>query len=507
MEHKTINNLKEVQYIKNLEKVTPEITNRPHKDIVSNINFLSSGIDTDRGGVVYRWDEGSYYQIGDVVSFGSSFYISLTKDNLGNRPKAIPFIPESDTHWRLLGSSKFRKVLSWDLDRATTTRVNINEEETGSDHYMTGDLLPQRLISPMVRSNGKYFSVFSLEAKKRYRMVKSSRYHPLHGEYILRIQYTGTSDDLDFPEEAYVVLEISHTGYSYNTSGIIVPSVFIKECHCNRAVSEYMDKRSPKYWDRFGPYGISVIANAEFDGSASIDIVTKYDCTISVTGSYDVEPLFNPVSYEDRIIYVNHLVRPFGGDLATNVGAVVAYDGSLTRKQVWDRGLLWRFKPIAIKSDVYSLFFISKGYVRNYMEFPIGTKPADIPALVWSDAGMPPMSKTFPPLSNRVLRGVGSLTPTIGRYQEDAIRNITGSLALNHSNLDVYPYAPTAPKDITGGAPVRAKTALFGGEGAGIHPDAWTHDDRILIDASRVVPTAPENRVKSIAVEFYSQTH
>lgn len=106
-------------------------------------------------------------------------------------------------------------------------------------------------------------------------------------------------------------------------------------------------------------------------------------------------------------------------------------------------------------------------------------------------------STTFnlPDLRGVVVRGVDSgrnLDPgrVFGTYQEDAIRNITaGGLGVNHVTLNV---AGGLWGAFYKGAPIPE------GKGNGTYGAA-----NVCFDASRVVPTAAENRVKNVALTYF----
>ncbi|WP_245394244.1 hypothetical protein [Pectobacterium parvum] len=73
-------------------------------------------------------------------------------------------------------------------------------------------------------------------------------------------------------------------------------------------------------------------------------------------------------------------------------------------------------------------------------------------------------------------------------YQEDAIRNLTGEF----QTIDYFGYEASG----VFGRVEKTGRAQIGGT-----PQDWSHS-KIQIDASRLVPTADENRPKNIAVMF-----
>ncbi|WP_338803563.1 tail fiber protein [Xenorhabdus griffiniae] len=84
---------------------------------------------------------------------------------------------------------------------------------------------------------------------------------------------------------------------------------------------------------------------------------------------------------------------------------------------------------------------------------------------------------------------------TLGSFQGDAIRDITGVIRTGSRKMDGIP-------DKTTGA---FSTVSTGGNiavyGSSDKPNAYTYEDREF-RASYVVPTAPENRMKNVAVIF-----
>lgn len=91
--------------------------------------------------------------------------------------------------------------------------------------------------------------------------------------------------------------------------------------------------------------------------------------------------------------------------------------------------------------------------------------------------------ETVPDLTGRFIRCIGGNSAPIGLAQEDCIRNITGSFQTELGNRN----------NITGAFYI----SDFGpNNGAGM---AGTNDEVLTFDASRVVPTGPENRPINMA--------
>lgn len=96
----------------------------------------------------------------------------------------------------------------------------------------------------------------------------------------------------------------------------------------------------------------------------------------------------------------------------------------------------------------------------------------------------------MPDFRGLFLRGVGGNSAGLGVTQGDAIRNITGNTG--HGAIEE---GPSANPNVISGAFYYGGTASMGGVGEG--------QDWILgFDASRVVPTANENRPINRAVRY-----
>jgi hypothetical protein len=119
----------------------------------------------------------------------------------------------------------------------------------------------------------------------------------------------------------------------------------------------------------------------------------------------------------------------------------------------------------------------------NGQSVPAGTKYNALRNLLGSTYG----SGKVPNFQGYFLRGAGGSAAAIGTAQGDAIRNITGS----------FSYSANGPGAISG-AFYNTETDRLNDGGGITRPRAIVN-----LDASRVVPTAAENRPVNYAVYYY----
>lgn len=95
-----------------------------------------------------------------------------------------------------------------------------------------------------------------------------------------------------------------------------------------------------------------------------------------------------------------------------------------------------------------------------------------------------------PDLRGLFRRMIGGNSSEIGIKQEDAIRNIRGSIQNLYAEFELN------------GSQTHGCFTVFENAGTKYHSEAWTYDDYrggFIFDASLVVPTAPENRPVNMA--------
>lgn len=497
--YKTAKIFKDVRFIKDREKANAYNTNRPHRDILDNLEFFSNTFDGMLGQSARPWVETERYKKGDIVSYGSYFYKSLKPGNIGNAPTPrVEGRATSDTFWHQLARTSTQKHMS-DTRRVYYPNLGNVGVET-----------------PSLKTNGRYHTLFrGLEAKKVYSMFRVHGRTPFNGEYHLRIHFTNsippTNGNQYVSGESYVIFEVDHRGYTRGISGQSVPSVFIKECYCHAQEGDLAftgDTNFNLFSDRFGPYGLNIVSVMYGDGSVGINLVFRETADVTISGSYDIEPNIMLNTGNAEVAFVNHLVRPFGGDLAQNIGSLVAFDNTITKRQAWDYGLLWRgfTSDILLSSSVYSKLFLAKGYKHNIhgsSNFTKYNRPVDIKAIDNTTAETTMMLKS---ISNRVLRNAGTLTSEVGSIQEDATRRIYGGWdgeTSKDGRTLAFGWRNNAPHtQVYHGAFKHGRVSLPHGNpdwGTQLASYGWQ------MDSSMIVPTASENRVKSLIVQYYTQ--
>lgn len=496
-----------IRKIVNGEFVDESVANRPASDVQSNVEILGGAIDVLNSESVGEWDKTTRYYLGDVVSFAGEFFKSISDDNLGH----LPIVLSSrevilDEFWSPLTSAEMLLVRDT-IKRDTAVLIEQDDTAVGA----VSNLNKTSGISKI--SNGRFATKFKIDAGSSYTFVRGSMGVPFMSSYKLYFKFLAGQGSADWPEESYVEMDLVYLGFDYNSNGLIVPEVHFKNCSTKVGSYEYINRNAPSFWDRFGAYGISIQSNLELDGSVSITISSKWNCEMRIAGDYNVQPIMDKVTTTAAVKYayqINHLVRPYGGDSAQNIGAIVSFDGSLTRRQVWDRGLLWRFRDISVTSDVYSLFMIAKGYKINFKNSRTGTTPSDLTSITPKNnerGGV--ASLNLLSLEDRVLRSSGSVSSqTLGTRIEDAIRNFTGEVQNTAfgNNWSLMGFTSNGNSWITDGIFKKSGVVQLKNTSQNVISygyGLW----KLKIDASDSVPTSSENRVKSHTVEMFSQTH
>ena len=136
--------------------------------------------------------------------------------------------------------------------------------------------------------------------------------------------------------------------------------------------------------------------------------------------------------------------------------------------------------------------------VGTIVAWPVAVNPADSESWLecngQSTTGYPELAAVVgaavPNYQGIFLRGLGGNSAALGTRQGDAIRNISGDFL---ADVAATGYINTAKGVFTdAGSP-------GGGDGGNVsHPEVR----RIMFDASKVVPTANENRPTNVAVRY-----
>lgn len=371
--------------------VDSECTNRPHKDIMSNIDKILAVEDTKAFQSLGNWRNQVSYKTGDIVSFLTNLYKSKTDNNRGNTPLP-PTIDDEDEFWEHI--SPISKIQL--KDYSITERL----ENSGDDHDT---------VHPV--SNGKPLRKFKIQANTIYTMLKISKLWPVKERYGLYLDFSkyntdsNLESDFRYPKISYVEFELRYKGFKYNRSNTLLPELNITECYCSsydRALTiPYLKQDgSGTYYDSFGAYGLSLQVSLRRDGVITVDLITKYDCELSLTGEYTLTPYFDDVlsldSYNSKIFTINHIIRPGGGDQAfKDIGRVVCYDRSMNVKQQWDRGIVNRTKQVTLSLAEYSLLAMAVGQNINYKDKRPTDVPLDVPSSSSGEITLPALSNSL----------------------------------------------------------------------------------------------------------------
>lgn len=366
--HKTKDYNDEVRFIQDgKDLVDAESTNRPHKDIITNLDKLNTINDTKEYQSLGNWKSYATYKPGDIVSFLTNLY-KAKQESQNKTPNPPTMLNGVNEYWELITSIKNIEI----KDYNTYNRVQHQSE----DH---------KVIHPV--TNGKPMRKYKLKANQVYTMLKISRHLPIREKYGLYLDFrvdanaTDLESDFRYPKIAYVEFEVHYKGFKYNRSGTLVPEINILDCNCSThdrhihiPVYQYFGTET-RYqpYDAFGAYGIQIQSVLKRDGTIAVNVVTKYDCEVTITGEYRVTPYLDILGYNStdaNIVYaVNHLVRPGGGDHAfDDIGELKIYDKILNVKQVWDKGLIGRGRDYTLSSSTYSLLAIAYGSLINYKD-------------------------------------------------------------------------------------------------------------------------------------------
>lgn len=345
---------KEVRFIEDgKDYVAADHTNRPHEDILENLNVVASIEDIRGAHALGEWDQTLEYNTGDIVSFLSEYFISLQDTNVGNTPK-LSSQKEDDEYWKPVCSAIDVSTVDY------TTKLNTLKQ-TARYH---------RLI------NGRGFSEFSVSADTPYTIARMSNLLPFRDVITMYFEFSsGSEEDNQYPLVSYIEMEVLYTGLKYNSAGHFLPEISFGRCHCSvydRDMTTIYSSSTPDSgiaYDEFGAYGIKVSASLRIDGLIGINVKTKYDGKVYISGQYRTTPFFE---YEYGTIggqaryEVNYPVRPFGGAKAyQDLGKVVAYNHPLSDKVIWDSGLINVMSAREYSASFLSLLAFKLGYWQN----------------------------------------------------------------------------------------------------------------------------------------------
>lgn len=333
--------------------VDSDFTNRPHKEIMKNIENLANVVDVNSFDSLGEWQKNTDYQAGDIVSFLSEYFVSLQNNNNAHTP--IP-------------SSAMKKDEWW---RAV---ANIKDINLPDFVYKEGTDAPALTKGYIPFTNGRPLRYFDLESGKRYTMYMMTRGMPFKEKFSIYFdfeckrtaEFSAFSADVapqvadtlttidskeelpnitdpSYPAVSYIECEVCYTGLKYSQNGLSLPS--IKFGNVNDSIlSRNLDfSAETKTYDAYGHYGVIFQSCLRNDGLVAVCVIPKWDCRVVISGQYNMSPYFsdetNSVTGNPEVA-LSYKVRPFGGDN----GEAILYPYypalSLTKKQAWDLGLV-----------------------------------------------------------------------------------------------------------------------------------------------------------------------
>lgn len=329
-------------------------TNRPHNDISSNLDKIIAIEDTKEFQSLGNWRKDATYNTGDVVSFLSNFYQSKTDNNKGNTPLP-PTLNRADKFWQAVTNSKNIEVKDYSLLR-----------RMGDNHTY---------YHPT--TNGKTLRKFKLEANKQYVLLKTANLWPLKEQYGIYLDFSkynseSLDDDVTYPKISYIEFEVNYKGLRQNKAQTLLPEINIITCQrgVQDRVVEYPKSQvdggftttTTTTFDKYGPYGALLQTALRRDKIITLMLMVKYDCEVILTGEYSTTPYLDAVNNDSVdssfLHFINHRVRPNGGDLAyDNLGKLEFYEEVLDIKQQWDKGLLLRTHDNSVDKNDLSLLY------------------------------------------------------------------------------------------------------------------------------------------------------
>lgn len=325
--------------------VDSDFTNRPHKEIIKNIQNLANIADVTSLDSLGEWQSNVAYNKGDIVSFLSEYFVSLQDTNISHIP-----IPSSamktDSYWRVIANIK-------DIEISDYIYKEGSDSQALTDGYNTF-------------TNGRPLRYFDLEAGKRYTLFMMTRGVPFKENFNIYFDFeckrnsTETAsvedisifdssgvlpeiDDPSYPAISYVECEVNYTGLKYSQNGLSIPAVRFLNVN-DSLLSRNLDlsKRSGAY-DAYGHYGVIFQSCVRNDGLVAVCVIPKWSCRAVISGKYNMSPYFSDETGSitgNAKLAINYKVRPFGGDN----GELVLYPYlsalELTTKQAWDLGLV-----------------------------------------------------------------------------------------------------------------------------------------------------------------------
>lgn len=187
---------------------------------------------------------------------------------------------------------------------------------------------------------------------------------------------------------------------------------------------------------------------------------------------------------------LNCTVSPAAATYTLTKPYAIIEGGGVIRQGLGSITADYRNNQNAQSGETYDFYLFKNGYVKWSSALTLNSTYYH----QWANGGFGSLNIDA---SDRVFRNVGTnATQTLGTLLEDAIRNITGKLGMSTANVA---RGSDTPRGYRFGVPTGGASGAFDGDS--INTDGGT----VSLDVSRVVPTASENRVKSITTYFVIQ--
>lgn len=302
MQDKNLGNItahfSEVRYIEDgKDYVDAEHTNRPHKDIVTNIDILASIENVRQGLSQGAWQSNVLYSVGDIVAFLSDYYVSLKNNNQGNTP-IPPSTAQQDEYWQVLSG---------------VSGVEVK-------NLMRGGSI----------SNGKDFVKFNLKANTQYTLYLGSKNLFFSDRYNLLFDFENAENTqsqkpdfskLDTPLQTYIELEINYTGHA-NTNNQKIPELYFHKVQTNTMGDKSKWTFDEDFNSTYGLCAVVFQSGVRLDETISIVVTPRFDCVLKVSGNYTTplyagdDSLSVVATFKESMFYQ---VADSSGDLAHNI--------------------------------------------------------------------------------------------------------------------------------------------------------------------------------------------
>lgn len=335
-----------VRLIQDGELVDSKYTNRPHEDIILNLQTLANISDVIARDSLGEWSRTRVYAAGDIVSFLSEYFVSLVDDNNANMP--LPTSAQlEDTKWRAIANSK--DIVTGDF---TYKKGSDSVELTDGYHPFT---------------NGRALRHFTLEGGRRYTLIMMSQGHPFKDRFSMYLDFESQRDsyatdeaaaadaltpittlpaltDISYPAVSYIECEVTYTGMKYSRNGFSVPEIRFHSVNDSiRGRDLDTANAYSTQYDEYGHYGVIMQSILRNDGLICVTLTPKWNCTLVLAGGYNISPYVSDELGSITgipVFSVTYRVRPFGGDNGEMILTPFVAPSLITSKQAWDWGIV-----------------------------------------------------------------------------------------------------------------------------------------------------------------------